>query len=82
MFKEFDIFDLVGALCSWLEHNWQGQSDPMYSMYCNLTGPGGYKRGRFQDKLTANEKLVYDFLTWDNYEQAYETIMEYLGKGE
>jgi hypothetical protein len=79
MFKEFDSFDIAGALYFWLQHNWDGQSDPLYSAFCQLTAPGMYRRGGSQlfEDIEETENYIYEMLTRENYEDALGSVLNY-----
>ncbi len=83
-FREYDTFDLALALYHWLQHNWQGQSDPLYEAFCQLTAPGMFYPSRVNSCYKALDKegnegaeLVYHMLTEDNYRKALGIVLNY-----
>lgn len=79
MFKEFEVFDIAEALYFWLQDNWEGQSDELYSAYCELTAPGMFKAGTFFSfgSLNDSARFVYDNLARDNYRAALNQVLNY-----
>lgn len=77
MFKEYDLFDVAGALYFWLQHNWSGQGDPLYSAFCELDQH--YKRGGSQcfEDIPECEREIYETLTLDNYQEALTAVLAY-----
>jgi hypothetical protein len=77
MFDDCDAFDLADALNYWLQHNWEGQGDTLYSAHCELCtvySPGYFSR--FED-IPEEAKEIYNQLTRDNYRQALDKVMSY-----
>jgi hypothetical protein len=81
MFTESDPFDLALALYHWLQHNWEGQADPLYEAFCELTAPGMYRPARSQEyfeSLKGSEaETLYSELTHENYRQALDLVLNY-----
>jgi hypothetical protein len=79
-FEEYNEFDLALGLYHWLQHNWHGQSDPLYAAFCELTRPGMYRPSR-SDELFENiddsAKEVYGQLTLKNYESVLGGVLNY-----
>lgn len=83
-FKEFDEFDLALALYHWLQHNWEGQGDDLYSDFCRLTEPGMYRPAPSEEYGEVLEKEgyesakdIYDMLTRENYADALNRVLNY-----
>lgn len=84
MFKEYDSFDVALALYHWLQHNWDGQVDPLYQAFCELTEPGMFRPARSQeyfDNIDDDAKEVYEMLTPENYKDALNQVFNYESVG-
>ncbi len=85
IFDEFDEFDLALGLYHFLQHNWNGQTDPLYEAYCKLTAPGMFKAGmsdEYFERIDETAKMVYEMLTEDNYKQALDRVLNYVSSDE
>ena len=82
-FSEHDEFDIAQGLDLWLQHNWQGQSDPLYAAHCQLTAPGMYRPSPFAtfDNMESGAREVYDSLSKDNYKEALDLVLNYEPRG-
>jgi hypothetical protein len=80
-FKEFNDFDIALALYHWLQHNWDGQTDPKYEAFCILTAPGMYKPSpadQEHDAMDTNDAaIVYGLLTDSNYKKALAQVINH-----
>ena len=76
---EYETFDIAVALYFWLQHNWEGQTDDLYSDFCILTEPGMYKPGMCLDFDTISEesKEIYNELTRENYSGYLDKVLNY-----
>ena len=88
LFDTYDEFDLALALYHWLQHNWEGQSDPLYEAFCTLTAPGMYHPAHsetvFENLANTDDGYaaeIYEMLTRDNYELALNRVLNYESKG-
>jgi hypothetical protein len=80
MFDSYDEFDLALALYHFLQHNWDGESDPLYRDFCALTAPGMFKPGmsaEYFENIDDTAKEVYDQLTIENYSSALAKVLNY-----
>ena len=80
MFSEYDPFDLALGLYHWLQHNWNGQTDPLYAAFCQLTSPGMFRPARSQELFENIDDMaleVYETLTPDNYHEALDLVLNY-----
>lgn len=78
--NETCVFDVANALYHFLQHNWQGQTDPLYRDFCILTHPGMYKPGHseeFFENISEESKIIYDMLTEKNYTDALNIVLNY-----
>jgi hypothetical protein len=67
-----------------LQHNWDGQGDPKYQAWNELTGPGMFKPAMSQeyfDNIDDAAKEVYDLLSDDNYLDALNMVLNYESQG-
>lgn len=83
IFKNYDTFNLALALYHWLQHNWEGQNDPLYADFYKLTAPGIYKPARSEEyfETLENEEYqevmeVYNILDETNYEEALNLVLK------
>ena len=80
MFNDYDEFDIAEALYFWLQHNWNGQSDPLYEAFCVLTEPGMYSPSHSKelfDNIEDTALEVYEMLTIDNYREGLDKVLNY-----
>lgn len=78
-FKDYSEFDVASALYHFLQHNWDGQSDPMYEAFCTLTQPGMFSPGAAESFYNIDDAAmdVYGQLTRDNYAAALKYVLSY-----
>lgn len=79
-FQGIDEFDLALALYHWLQHNWNGQGDPLYRDFCTLTTPGMFKPGGSEEifeNVSDDVRAIYNILDHDNYKEALERVLNY-----
>ena len=80
MFNDHDPFDLALALYHWLQHNWNGQTDPLYAAFCELTSPGMYRPAiseQLFENIDGTALEVYETLTLDSYREALDLVLNY-----
>jgi hypothetical protein len=83
MFDQYDKFDIALALYHWLQHNWNGLSDPLYRDFCILTSDDLFRPARSMEYFENIESdypevmVIYDQLTIENYSQALDRVVNY-----
>lgn len=80
MFDEYGEFDLALALYHFLQHNWNGKSDPLYRDFCALTAPGMFHPGshsEYFENIDGMAREAYDQLTVNNYDSALARVLNY-----
>lgn len=76
---EYNTFNIAEALYFWLQHNWEGQTDELYSDFCILTEPGMFTPGMGLDYENIEDESIeiYNELTRENYTGYLDEVLNY-----